>query len=86
MTDHPAVVRIAVVSDPLLNGRKALNALISSVLVDLLGAWLLMLGFMAAHNDWNALPTPGYWNCFLLLLGLGAAGIGLRGTVRVVRS
>lgn len=79
-----AVTRIALVSDPKSGARDALSLLITSVIVDLVFSWLLMLGAGAAHVDFPAVPTPGYWNCFLVFLGLNAIGVALRGVKKVI--
>lgn len=80
------VVRVALVTDPVVTPKKALGAMAGSILIDLMEAWFLMLGMMAAQNDWHSLPAPGYWNCFLGVLGLNAIGISLRGVFRTVRT
>jgi hypothetical protein len=80
------VVRVAFVADPVMDGKKAFSLMVGSILIDLMEAWFLMLGMMAAQNDWHALPAPGYWNCFLVVLGLNAIGISVRGPWRTVRT
>lgn len=45
-------------------------------LANLAGALWLMLGLGAAHAQWDAVPAPGYWTTFVMLMGLFAvAGV-----------
>lgn len=57
---------------------------VSGIFFDLALAAFLMLGFGAAHTTWAEVPAPGYWTCFLLILGVSAVGISWRGTKRVL--
>lgn len=55
-------------------------ALIAMAILNLLGAWFVMLGLGVAHDLWPQVPATGYWATYLMLCALGTIASAIRGT------
>lgn len=66
-------------SDSLELVEKIAIALIVMAWVNLLSAWLVMLGLGVAHGLWPQIPATGYWATYLMLCALGSLAGAIRG-------
>jgi len=52
-------------------------------ILNLLSAWLVMLGLGVAHHQWAAVPAFGYWATYLLLAAVSSLAGQVKGGMKV---
>jgi uncharacterized membrane protein (DUF485 family) len=53
------------------------------LILNFLNAWFVMLGLGAANQHWANVPALGYWDTWLILVGIAAVAGSIHGGMRV---